>query len=85
MDYRMVFDAGSRVIKCAIADETGKILEIGNILPETIQSKDGFGRRWNEQNYWNRLLDLAEIIIKKTGINSENIRYISSCSIRLLS
>ncbi|MCK5346476.1 MAG: hypothetical protein KAR20_23865, partial [Candidatus Heimdallarchaeota archaeon] len=43
---------------------------------------DGFGRKWESGNYWENLLNLAELTIKKAEIDSQKIRYITSTSIR---
>lgn len=82
MTYRMVFDAGSKALKCAIADENKNILAMESILPEVIQSADGFGRNWEHTKYWNNLLDLAKKTIKKSEINSQEIKYITTSIIR---
>ncbi|MHA1200041.1 MAG: FGGY family carbohydrate kinase [Candidatus Heimdallarchaeaceae archaeon] len=82
MNYRMVFDAGSKALKCAIADENSKILAIESFLPEVIQSEDGFGRNWEHTKYWDNLLNLAKKTIKVSKINSEEIKYITSSIIR---
>ncbi|MCK5343827.1 MAG: hypothetical protein KAR20_10510, partial [Candidatus Heimdallarchaeota archaeon] len=78
----MVFDAGSKALKCAIADENGSLIHIESIIPRVIQSSDGFGRKWDEELYWGDLLALAQKSITKAAINPKDIRYISTCSIR---
>ncbi len=78
----MVFDAGSKALKCAIADENNNILSIESIIPKIIHSEDGFGRIWESTNYWENLLLLTEATIKKAEINPQKIRYITSTSIR---
>jgi sugar (pentulose or hexulose) kinase len=82
MEYRMVFDAGSKALKCAIANENNEIIGIDSIIPEIIHSEDGFGRTWESLNYWENILLLTESTIKKAEINSQKIRYITSTSIR---
>ncbi len=78
----MVFDAGSKALKCAIADEKNKILAIEFILPEVIQSADGFGRNWEHSKYLSNLINLAKRTIKKSEINSQKIKYVTSSIIR---
>ncbi len=78
----MVFDAGSKALKCAIADENNTILAMEHIIPQAIQSADGFGRSWEHSKYWTNLLDLAEKTIKKSKIDSQKIKYITSSIIR---
>jgi sugar (pentulose or hexulose) kinase len=82
MEYRMVFDSGSKALKCAIADENNKIISIESLKPEIIRSEDGFGRTCNPDHYWENLLKLAETAIKKANINPHDIRYITSTAIR---
>ena len=82
MQYRMVFDAGSRALKCAIADESNKIIGIEKIFPEVKVTEDGFGRSCNASTFWDDLLDLTKKTIKTTGIDPKLIRYISVCGIR---
>ena len=78
----MVFDAGSRALKCAIANEENRIIVTESIFPKLIKSADGFGRKWESTGYWENLLNLAELTIKKAKINSQEIRYITSTAIR---
>ena len=78
----MVFDAGSKALKCAIADENRTILALESILPEVIQTADGFGRSWEHTKYWDNLLKLAQKTVKRAQINSEDIKYISTSIIR---
>ncbi len=82
MEYRLVFDAGSIALKCAIADETNSIIALESIIPNVIHAQDGFGRSWESTNYWKKLIQLAEKTIKKAGIESQKIRYITSSTIR---
>ncbi|MHA1110746.1 MAG: FGGY family carbohydrate kinase [Promethearchaeota archaeon] len=82
MQYRMVFDAGSRALKCAIADESNNIIGIEKFFPEVNVTEDGFGRSCNASTYWDDLLDLSKKTIKTTGIDPKLIRYISACGIR---
>jgi hypothetical protein len=51
MSYRMVYDSGSKALKCAIADADGQINAIETIYPEVIQSEDGFGRNLNKLTF----------------------------------
>ena len=44
MEYRIVFDAGSMNLKCAIADENNSIIALESIKPQVIHAEDGFGR-----------------------------------------
>jgi sugar (pentulose or hexulose) kinase len=82
MEYRMVFDAGSKILKCAIADENNSIIALESIIPEVVRSEDGFGRSWKITDYWKNLLQLAEKTIKKTSIDPQKIRFITSSTIR---
>ena len=78
----MVFDAGSKILKCAIADENNSIISLESIIPEVVQSEDGFGRSWKITDYWKNLLQLAEKTIKKASIDPQKIRYVTSSTIR---
>ena len=78
----MVFDAGSKALKCAIANENNEIIAIDSIIPKIITSEDGFGRTWESINYWENILFLTESTIKKAEIDPQKIRYITSTSIR---
>ncbi len=78
----MVFDAGSKILKCAVADEDNSIIALESIIPEVVQSEDGFGRSWKKTDYWNKLLQLAEKTIKKASIDPQKIRYVTSSTIR---
>lgn len=78
----MVFDCGNKRIKCAIADEDCNIVSMESFVPEVIISEDGFGRTLNHKLYWNQLIALSEKTIKNSGINPEDIQYISASSIR---
>ena len=78
----MVFDSGSKRLKCVIADENCRILSMESFAPEVIVSEDGFGRNWNHKIYWNQLIALAERTIKNSGINPKDIQYITASSIR---
>lgn len=82
MEYRLVFDAGSKALKCAIANVNNSIIATESIIPKVIQAEDGFGRSWESTNYWKKLLKLAERTIKKANVESQKIRYITSSTIR---
>ncbi len=82
MQYRMVFDAGSRALKCAIADELNKIIIIEKIFPDVIVTEDGFGRSYNQLTFWDDIVALTQKTIKESKINPKDIRYISACGIR---
>ncbi|TFG18740.1 MAG: hypothetical protein EU530_08335 [Promethearchaeota archaeon] len=82
MQYRMVFDAGSRALKCAIADGSNKLIRIEKIFPEVNVTDDGFGRSCNVSTFWDDLLELTKRTIKNAGIEAKLIRYISACGIR---
>ncbi|MBN2155022.1 MAG: FGGY-family carbohydrate kinase [Candidatus Lokiarchaeota archaeon] len=82
MRYRMVYDAGSRALKCAIADESNNIIGIKKIFPEISVTEDGFGRSCNSVTFWNDLISLTRTTIKKAKINPKDIRFISACGIR---
>ncbi|TXT67259.1 MAG: putative Xylulokinase [Promethearchaeota archaeon] len=81
-EYRMVFDCGSKIVKCAIADEMGTIIAIDSWTPEVIESPDGFQREWNYNTYWDDLLKLTKKTIDSAKINPKDIKYITSSSIR---
>lgn len=78
----MVFDAGSKLLKCAIADENNSIIALEGIIPEVVKSEDGFGRSWKITDYWRNLLQLAEKTIKKASIDSLKVKYVTSSTIR---
>jgi len=80
--YRMVFDAGSRALKCAIADESNKIIAIEKIYPDVQVTEDGFGRSCNSSTFWEDLLKLTQKTIRTAKVSPKNIRYISACGIR---
>ena len=82
MEYRIVFDAGSMNLKCAIADENNSIIALESIKPQVIHAEDGFGRSWEASNYWKKLLQLAEKTIKRAEIDSQTIRYLTTSTIR---
>ena len=82
MEYRLVFDAGSTLLKCAVADENNSIIAIESINPKVIHAEDGFGRSWEASSYWKNLLQLAEKTIKKASIDPLKIRYMTSSTIR---
>ncbi len=82
MDFRLVFDAGSKIIKCAIADENHQIIHWESIEPKVNITEDGFGRSWDEKIYWDQVLQLAAKTISLSKIDPQTIRYISACSIR---
>ena len=77
-NYRMVYDSGSKVLKCAIADEMGKILALETWNKELIQSEDGYQREWNHRNYWEKLIELTNFTIKSSNINPNDIRFIDN-------
>ena len=81
-DYRMVYDTGSKLVKCGIADDLGQILALKSWKPEVIVSLDGFQREWNYKTYWDKLIELTKNTIKSANINPRDIKYISSSSIR---
>ncbi len=81
-EYRMIYDSGSKVIKCGISDEYGKIMALHSWKPEVIESKDGFRREWDYRTYWDKVVELTKITIKSANINPVNIKYITSSSIR---
>ena len=60
MQYKMVFDAGSRALKCAIADESNKIIGIERIIPKVNVTEDGFGRSYNVPTFWDELISLTK-------------------------
>ena len=61
----MVFDSGSKSLKCAIADEKGKLAALESIIPEVLITEDGLGRHWNHKTYWEELKGLAKKTILK--------------------
>jgi len=78
----MVYDSGSKLLKCAIADERCNIIALESWEKEVIQSKDGFQREWNHKNYWDKLIELTRLVIKNANINPKDIKYITASSIR---
>ena len=82
MEYRKVFDVGSKAVKCAIADESNNLVSIESFIPIAINIADGFGRIRDSSSFWKNILNLAEITIKKAEIDSKDIRYITSTAIR---
>lgn len=80
--YRMVYDSGSRLLKCAIADIDGNIVAINSYEPEVIASEDGLKREWNYRNYWDKLIKLTKITIKSAKIDPNDIKFITASSIR---
>lgn len=81
-DYRMVYDSGSKLLKCAIADEMAKIVAIESVEKEVIQSEDGFQREWNHRSYWDNLVKLTKRTIESSKINPQDIKFITASSIR---
>ncbi len=81
-DYRMVYDSGSTLLKCAIADESGNIFALRSWRSEIVQSEDGFHREWNYRNYWENLIKLSKDTINSAKINPQNIKYITATSMR---
>ncbi|MFX1567293.1 MAG: FGGY family carbohydrate kinase [Promethearchaeota archaeon] len=82
MEYRLVYDSGSKVLKCAIADEFCNIIALEIWNKETIQSEDGYQREWNHRNYWEKIIELTKLTIKSSNINPNDIRFITASSIR---
>jgi sugar (pentulose or hexulose) kinase len=78
----MVYDSGSKLVKCAIADDNNNLLAIQSWKPEVIKSTDGFQREWNYKNYWRKLLDLTKKTIRSAKIDPRKIKFITSSSIR---
>jgi sugar (pentulose or hexulose) kinase len=78
----MVFDAGSRALKCAIADESNTIIGIEKVVPDVTVTEDGFGRSYNPSTFWDDLLALTKRTIESAKIVPKDIRYISACGIR---
>ena len=81
-EYRLVYDSGSKVLKCAIADELGKIISLESWEEEVIISEDGLYREWNHKNYWENLIKLTKITIKSAKIDPKKIKYITASSMR---
>jgi sugar (pentulose or hexulose) kinase len=81
-EYRMVYDSGSTLLKCAIADESGKIIALKSWRSELIQSEDGFHREWNYKNYWENLIELTKVTINSAKINPKDLKYITATSMR---
>ncbi|TFF63711.1 MAG: hypothetical protein EU521_00600 [Promethearchaeota archaeon] len=80
--YRMVYDSGSKLLKCCIADDQNHVVAIESYQPEVIASEDGFQREWNYRNYWEKLIELTKKTIKSADIDPKNIEYITASSIR---
>jgi sugar (pentulose or hexulose) kinase len=81
-EYRMVYDSGSKLVKCAIADEVGQIVAMQSWDPDVIESEDGFQREWDYRTYWDNIVALTKTTIESASISSQDIKYISSSSIR---
>ncbi len=81
-DYRLVYDTGSKLVKCVIADDLGHIMALESWKPEVIESPDGFQREWNYRTYWDNLIELTKNTITIAKINPKDIKYITSSSIR---
>ena len=81
-EYRLVYDSGSKVLKCAIADELGKIISLEYWEEEVIKSEDGLYREWNHKNYWKNLINLTKITIKSAKIDPKKIKYITLTILR---
>jgi sugar (pentulose or hexulose) kinase len=82
MSYRLVFDVGSKVAKCAIADEQDQVLAMDSIKPAVIRSEDGFIRSGDASTYWSDLVGLLKKTVDASGIDAISIRYITCSSIR---
>jgi len=80
-EYRLVYDSGSKLLKCAIADEMSNLIAIESMEKEVLQSKDGFQREICP-NYWDKIVELTKITIKNAKINPLKIKYITASSIR---
>ena len=81
-NYRMVYDSGSKLLKCAIADESGNIIALESWEKEVIRSEDGFQREWNYRNFWEKLVNLTKLTIKNSKIEARDITLITASSIR---
>jgi sugar (pentulose or hexulose) kinase len=81
-EYRLVYDSGSKVLKCAIADEFGKIISLESKEEEVIKSEDGLYREWNHKTYWEDLINLTKITINSAKIDPKQIKYITASSMR---
>ncbi len=81
-DYRMVYDSGSKSLKCAIADDIGNIIALESWEKEVIRSEDGFYREWNSKNFWDKVIELSKYTIKSAKIRPQDIKYITASSIR---
>jgi sugar (pentulose or hexulose) kinase len=81
-EYRMVYDSGSKLLKCAIADEQDTIIALDSWEKELFQSADGFKREWNHRKYWDKIVELTKLTIKSAKIEPKDIKYITTSSIR---
>ncbi len=79
---RMVFDSGSRILKCAICTSNGDILAIESYFPEIMRSEDGFERIYEPTSFWQNVKSLAKRTMDNAKINPKMIKYITSGSIR---
>ena len=68
-EYRLVYDSGSKVLKCAIADEFGKIISLETWEEAVIKKESGLYREWNHKTYWESLIDLTKITLKAANID----------------
>ena len=81
-EYRLVYDSGSKLLKCGIADENGKIVSLESWTKDVITSEDGLCREWNYKDYWEKLIELTKKTINSAKIDPKFIKYITASSIR---
>lgn len=79
---RMIFDSGSRILKCAICSANGDIVAMDSYFPEIHRSEDGFERIYEPKTFWQEVKSLAKRTIQKAKIDPKKIRFITSGSIR---
>ncbi len=82
MAYRLVFDLGSKNVKCAIGDSNDDIVAIDSIRPAILCSEDGFCRSYDPSTYWNDIIDITRKTIAKARIEAREIKYVTCSSIR---
>ncbi|HME52247.1 MAG TPA: FGGY-family carbohydrate kinase [Candidatus Lokiarchaeia archaeon] len=82
MAYRLVFDIGSKNAKCAIGNDNDEIVALESFRPAVTISEDGFCRSYDESMFWNNILALTKQTFASSGIDPEQVKYVTCSSIR---
>ncbi|MHA1848833.1 MAG: FGGY family carbohydrate kinase [Promethearchaeota archaeon] len=82
MEYYLVYDIGSRVVKCAIGDQAGNIISIKERQPRVLVSGDGFYKKHDVKSYWAMILDLTRETLSAAKIDMAKISKITCSSVR---